>query len=279
MSETTTDIAIEIERIKNDAIYEMERAKALMLRDLSGIDKCTLAKLREILKRFSATETNIIAKINAFDLKIQQYLNGALNQEEFRAEMQEIRKIISELEGGEVVMTTLEELESRIAQLEENTSSGVDDETLTDIQNRLTTAEQDIDKNAFNIEGNSNSIKIINNDKAYTKIAFTPNSVSGVSFTGMVIKKFNGVFYLDGEVTISNANLSANTLLGCFEDLANWYIDSEHLQQWTLNSDILNSLVGQNFIIDVDTGNLYLRRSINYSTQTGTFRCSFYFTV
>lgn len=68
-----TDLLRELNAAKYKILGELEAAKNGMLQDMSGIDKCTLTKLRFMLSDFNTLENRVTEKVNYLEKIIHEY--------------------------------------------------------------------------------------------------------------------------------------------------------------------------------------------------------------
>lgn len=84
---------------KQEILGELEMAKHRIMQELSAVDNCTLAKLREILANYNKVELLITDKLNLFEKKCDSFISYAektgLNYE---TEIQAIKKLVEDFD-------------------------------------------------------------------------------------------------------------------------------------------------------------------------------------
>ena len=69
------EIFRELNAKKYEILGELERAKHGMIQEMSGIDKCTLSRIREIVAQYDKVDALVTQKINSFQIDNMSFLN------------------------------------------------------------------------------------------------------------------------------------------------------------------------------------------------------------
>ena len=144
----------ELNAKKYEILGELELAKQAMLREMSGVDKCTLTKLRQIVKHYEDTEKLIIDKVNNLETQLFKIVNGGIGND-CECDNEHLLSMINEIKTS--IETQSKTIENML----------ITDETLINSNKEMTTT--------FN-----NLSKELDNEKSVNKWVFIGDSFGSV---------------------------------------------------------------------------------------------------
>ena len=216
---------------KREILCEMEQTKERILRELSGVDKMTMTRLRQVLDDYNKIEYMITTKINAIEQRVINF-TGAYggNLEEVRTEIADLANEALTIAKGKNrarVFTTTEEMNAFI--------SSADSVGQLQVGDNLYIVALDVpDWWVSEVHTTPNSEgKYYNVAQLETqKVDLTPinNSISELSAKTTI----NSVSLSDGKVILYKENKRVTVRMPNFPEVATFSIPSEYLPSGTI---------------------------------------------
>ena len=126
---------------KREILKELEDAKCRILKELSGVDKITLTRLREILADYNRIEFQITQRIDLIEKSMSVTVTEKIN--ELNATLEETKKLVEELESISNFENVLIETTEKVNTLEGEVNATK--ESVDTINERMTTIETNVE--------------------------------------------------------------------------------------------------------------------------------------